>query len=67
VLCGKMADINKVHPRTFRYSFAIHCVLNGWDIRPSQQVLGHSSLNVTAAYLQFNDRDIKDLYDRSSG
>ncbi len=30
-----------------------------------QQVLGHSSLNVTAVYLQFNDRDIKELYDKT--
>jgi site-specific recombinase XerD len=48
-----------------RHSFAIHCVRNGWDIRRLQQVLGHSSLNVTAVYLQFNDRDIKELYDKT--
>jgi site-specific recombinase XerC len=28
-------------------------------------VLGHSSLNTTAIYLRFNDRDIKELYDRT--
>ena len=27
-------------------------------------MLGHSSLNVTAAYLQFNDQDIKELVKR---
>jgi integrase/recombinase XerD len=54
-----------VHPHTFRHSYAIHCVRNGWDIRRLQQVLGHSSLNVTAVYLQFNDRDIKELYDKT--
>jgi integrase/recombinase XerD len=52
-----------VQPHTFRHSYAIHCVRNGWDIRRLQQVLGHSSLNTTAAYLKFNDRDIKELYD----
>ena len=26
-------------------------------------MLGHSSLNVTAVYFQFNYRDIKELYD----
>jgi integrase/recombinase XerD len=50
-----------VYPHTFRHSYAIHCVRNGWDIRRLQQVLGHSSLNVTAVYLQFNDQDIKEL------
>jgi integrase/recombinase XerD len=54
-----------VHPHTFRHSFAIHCVRNGWDIRRLQQVLGHSSLNVTAVYLQFYDSDIKELYDKT--
>ena len=54
-----------IHPHTFRHSFAIHCVRNGWDIRRLQQVLGHSSLNVTAVYLQFNDRDTKGLYEKT--
>jgi len=54
-----------VHPHTFRHSYAIHCVRNGWDIRRLQQVLGHSSLNVTAVYLQFHDEDIKELYDKT--
>jgi integrase/recombinase XerC len=54
-----------VHPHTFRHSYAIHCVRHGWDIRRLQQVLGHASLNVTAVYLQFNDQDIKELYDKT--
>jgi site-specific recombinase XerD len=54
-----------VHPHTFRHSFAIHCVRNGWDIRRLQQVLGHSSMNTTAVYLRFNDRDVKELYDKT--
>jgi integrase/recombinase XerD len=54
-----------VHPHPFRHSYAILCVRNGWDIRRLQQVLGHSSLNVTAVYLQFNDADIKELYDKT--
>jgi site-specific recombinase XerD len=55
-----------VHPHTFRHSYAIHCVRNGWDIRRLQQVLGHSSMATTAVYLQFNDRDIRELYDRTA-
>jgi site-specific recombinase XerD len=54
-----------VHPHTFRHSYAIYCVRNGWDIRRLQQILGHSSLNTTAIYLRFNDRDIKELYDKT--
>jgi site-specific recombinase XerD len=36
-----------------------------WDIRRLQQVLGHSSTATTAVYLQFNDRDIKELYEKT--
>ena len=54
-----------IHPHTFRNSYAIHFVRNGWDIRRLQQVIGHSSLNVTAVYLQFNDQDIKELWDET--
>ena len=54
-----------VHPHTFRHSYAIHCVRNGWDIRRLQQVLGHSNLNVTAVYLKFNDADLREVYDRT--
>jgi site-specific recombinase XerD len=56
--------INKnVHPHTFRHSFAINMIRHGCDLRRLQQVLGHSSLNVTAVYLQFNDRDLQDVYE----
>ena len=33
--------------------------------QPLQQMLEDSSLNVTAVYLQFNDQDIKELYDKT--
>jgi site-specific recombinase XerD len=39
-------------------------IRNGCDIRRLQQVLGHASLNTTAVYLQFNDKDIQDVYER---
>ena len=28
----------------------------------AQQVLGHSSINITAIYLQFNDKDVQEAY-----
>jgi len=27
-----------------------------------QQVLGHTDINTTAVYLQFNDQDLQDVY-----
>ncbi|MGZ4847998.1 MAG: tyrosine-type recombinase/integrase [Halobacteriota archaeon] len=49
-------------PHTFRHSFAINSVRHGVDIRRLQQVLGHTSMNTTAVYLQFNDKDLHDVY-----
>jgi integrase/recombinase XerD len=63
---GARVGRHGLHPHTFRHSFAIHCVRNGWDIRRLQQVLGHSSMATTAVYLQFNDRDIRELYDKTT-
>ncbi len=51
-----------VHPHTFRHSYAINMVRHGVDIRRLQQVLGHASMSTTAVYLQFNDKDLQDVY-----
>ncbi len=55
-----------VHPHTFRHSYAINMVRQGCDIRRLQLFLGHSSIATTAIYLQFNDDDLRDIYDRVS-
>jgi len=43
---GAMISV-KIHPHTSRYSFAIHLVRSGMDLRRLQLLLGHSSLSVT--------------------
>ncbi len=53
-----------IHPHTFRHSYAINLVRQGCDIRRLQLFLGHSSIATTAVYLQFNDEDLRDIYDR---
>jgi site-specific recombinase XerD len=57
VLIGK-----NIHPHTFRHSFAINSVRHRVDLRRLQQVLGHTNINTTAVYLQFNDKDLQDVY-----
>ena len=46
----------------FRHGFAINSVRQGVDLKRLQQVLGHSSINITAIYLQFNDKDVQEAY-----
>ncbi|MFZ0012266.1 MAG: tyrosine-type recombinase/integrase [Halobacteriota archaeon] len=60
--CGRLAGVN-VHPHTLRHSFAINLVRHNTDIRRVQMLLGHSALNVTSIYLQFNENDLRQIYD----
>lgn len=63
-LLNKYAGLigKNIHPHTFRHSFAINSVRHGVDLRRLQQVLGHTNINTTAVYLQFNDQDLQDVY-----
>ena len=62
---ARMAGLpDKIHPHTFRHSFAIHLVRSGLDLRRVQQLLGHSNLNTTQVYLQFNDQDLREGYNK---
>ena len=58
---GNMGGVN-IHPHTLRHSFAINMVRGGTDLRRVQLMLGHSSLNTMAVYLQFYDRSLHDVY-----
>ncbi len=57
----------KLHPHHFRHSFAIDMVKrsqNAGDIRKIQQILEHSSLNITEGYLQFGSEDLREMIEQ---
>ena len=60
---GKMTVVN-IHPHTLRHSFAINMVRGGTDLRRVQLMLGHTSLSITQVYLQFNDNDLREAYEK---
>jgi len=62
---GEIVGIKKVHPHLFRHSFAINLIRQDWDVRRLQILLGHAGIQTTAGYLRFNDKDIKEMYEKT--